>query len=106
MTIRLVDDMSDFRDIPIILNSVNYSDDYEGSFDDKKITLITMNFTCKAYIFGPVGTQGPIKKAKVDTYTTTDLSATRQVSYQVVPKAKTDKDQDGTTELVLSLIHI
>ena len=51
MTIKLVDEMQDFRDIPIILNSINYSDDYEGTFDDKKITLITMNFTCKAYIF-------------------------------------------------------
>ena len=103
MTIKLVSDMNDFRDIPIVLNSVNYSDDYEGSFDDKKITLITMNFTCKTYIFGPVGTQGPIKKAKVDTYTSTDLSATRQVSYQVTPKALTDKDQDGTTELVSAI---
>ena len=59
-----------------------------------------MNFTCKTYIFGPVGTQGPIKKAKMDYTTSTDLSATRQVSYQVTPKALTDKDQDGTTELV------
>ena len=99
MTIKLVDDMNDYRDIPIVLNSINYSDDYEGSFDDKKITLITMQFTVKSYIFGPVGTQGPIKKAKVDTTLDVDLTKTRQIAYQVVPKAKTDKDQDGTTEL-------
>ena len=68
MTIKLVDEMKDYRDIPIILNSINYSDDYEGSFDDRKITLVTMSFTCKTYIFGPVGTQGPIKKAKADIY--------------------------------------
>ena len=49
MTIKLVDEMSDFRDIPIILNSINYSDDYEGSFDEKKITLITMSFTAVSY---------------------------------------------------------
>ena len=113
MTIKLVDEMSDFRDIPIILNSINYSDDYEGSFDDKKITLITMNFTAKAYIFGPVGTQAPIKKAKADIYTDMkDVATTRQVAYQVQPKALTDQNQDGTTELSgaitarLSLIHI
>ena len=99
MTIKLVEDMNEYRDIPIILNSINYSDDYEGSFDDKKITLITMQFTVKSYIFGPVGTQGPIKKAKVDTTLDVDLTKTRQIAYQVVPKAKTDKDQDGTTEL-------
>ena len=99
MTIKLVEDMNEYRDIPIVLNSISYSDDYEGSFDDKKITLITMQFTVKSYIFGPVGTQGPIKKAKVDTTLDVDLTKTRQIAYQVVPKAKTDKDQDGTTEL-------
>ena len=99
MTIKLVDGMQEFRDIPIILNSISYSDDYEGSFDEKKITLITMQFTCKSYIFGPVGTAAPIKKAKVDYTTEVDLNATRQVAYQVVPKALTDKDKDGTTEL-------
>ena len=101
MTIKLVDDMNDFRDVPIILNSVSYSDDYEGTFDDRKITLITMQFTVKAYIFGPVGTAAPIKKAKADIYTTMPSStSTRQVAYQVTPKALTDKDKDGTTELV------
>ena len=100
MTIKLVDDMKDYRDIPIILNSISYSDDYEGSFDDKKITLVTMQFTCKTYIFGPVGTQGPIKKAKADIYTTMpSATASRQVEYQVTPRALTDKNKDGTTEL-------
>ena len=103
MSIKLVDSMEEFRDIPIILNSVSYSDDYEGSFDDKKITLITMQFTCKSYIYGPVGTQAPIKKAKVDYHTDVDLTSTRQVSYQVVPKALTDKDKDGTTELASAI---
>jgi len=104
MTLKLVDDMQDFRDVPIILNSINYSDDYEGSFDEKKITLITMSFTVKAYIFGPVGTQAPIKKAKADIYTDMkDVATTRQVAYQVQPKALTDKDQDGTTELTQAI---
>ena len=59
-----------------------------------------MNFTCKSYIFGPVGTQAPIKKAKADIYTDMkDVATTRQVAYQVTPKALTDQNQDGTTEL-------
>ena len=54
----------------------------------------------QTYIFGPVGTAGPIKKAKVDMYTNMPEKATsRQVAYQVTPRALTDKDQDGTTEL-------
>ena len=96
--------MQDFRDVPIVLNSINYSDDYEGSFDEKKITLITMQFTVKAYIFGPVGSQAPIKKAKADIYTDMkDVATTRQVAYQVQPRALTDKNQDGTTELASAI---
>ena len=104
MTLKLVEDMQDFRDVPIILNSINYSDDYEGSFDEKKITLITMNFTVKAYIFGHVGTQAPIKKAKADIYTEMkDVATTRQVAYQVQPRALTDQNKDGTTELASAI---
>ena len=100
MTIKLVEEMADYRDIPIVLNSISYSDDYEGSFDERKITLVTMQFTCKTYIFGPVGTSGPIKKAKADVYTTMpSATATRQVAYQVTPRALEDKNKDGTTEL-------
>ena len=59
-----------------------------------------MQFTVKAYIFGPVGSQAPIKKAKADIYTDMkDVATTRQVAYQVTPKALTDQNKDGTTEL-------
>ena len=40
MTLKMVDDMAEFRDVPIILNNINYADDYEGSFDEKKICLL------------------------------------------------------------------
>ena len=99
VTIKLVDELNDYRDVPITLNSVNYSDDYEGTFDSRKLTIFTMQFTAKTYIFGPVGTQAPIKKAKVDYHADTNLQATRQVAYEVTPKALTDENKDGTTAL-------
>lgn len=103
LTIQLVEEMEEFRDVPITLNSISYSDDYEGSFDDRKLTIFTLNFTAKAYIFGPVGTTSPIKKATVDYHTKVDLSATRQVSYQVTPKAVVDRDKDNTTTIVSAI---
>ena len=103
ITLKLVDEMNDFRDVPIVLNSISYTDDYEGNFDDRKLTLFTLTFTAKAYIFGPVGTASPIKKAKVDYYTDVDLTATRQVSYQVTPKALSDQNKDGATELAADI---
>ncbi|MBO58313.1 MAG: hypothetical protein CMA77_04890 [Euryarchaeota archaeon] len=96
VTIKIIDDVNEYRDIPIVLNNMSYSDEYEGNFDQRKLTTIDMNFTMKAYIFGPTQTGKPIKKAKVDYKTGTDTqTAPRRVSYTVEPKALRDKDSDG-----------
>tara|TARA_B100000003_G_scaffold208396_1_gene228566 strand:- start:1370 stop:2371 length:1002 start_codon:yes stop_codon:yes gene_type:complete len=103
VTLKLVEEMNDFRDVPIVLNSISYTDDYEGSFDSRKLTLFTLQFTAKTYIFGPVGATGPIKKAKVDYHTNVNLDSTRQVAYEVTPKALTDQNQDGSTFLTSAI---
>lgn len=99
VTLKLVEEMEDFRDVPIVLNNISYSDDYEGSFDTRKITLFTLQFTAKTYIFGPVGNTAPIRKAKVDYHTNVDINSTRQVAYEVTPKALTDQNKDASTTL-------
>ena len=45
-----------FLHIPIILISINYADEYEGNFDQRKLTTIDCTFTVQAYIFGPTQT--------------------------------------------------
>jgi hypothetical protein len=47
-------------DIPIILNSVNVQDDYDGDFQTRRFVTYTLNFTIKANLFGPVSSQGII----------------------------------------------
>lgn len=41
-------------DIPIILESVNIQDDYDGDFNQRRFVTYTMNFTLKANFYGPV----------------------------------------------------
>jgi len=41
-------------DIPIILQSVNIQDDYDGDFNQRRFVTYTMNFTLKANFYGPV----------------------------------------------------
>jgi hypothetical protein len=99
VSIKMVDAMDEYRDTPIVLNNISFTDDYEGSFDERKLVLFTLSFTVKTYVYGPTGASGVIKKAAVDYYTKVDLQATRQVSYQVTPKAKLDYDKDATLTL-------
>jgi hypothetical protein len=88
MTIDLVDSIGEKRDIPIILDSVSFQDDYDGDFSTRRILIYTFQFTAKTYLFGPISdtTDGLIRKVQVDTYTGTDITvAKREMRYTVTP---------------------
>ena len=100
ITVNLVESIGEKKDIPIILESVNYSDSYEGSFDSRRILIYTLAFTAKTYLFGPVADspEGLIKKVDVDYYTSTNtVTARRNVRYSVTPQAKQNYDDDEAT---------
>lgn len=59
-TVHLMDGLDPF-DIPIILNSIQSEDLYEGNFETRRSLLWTLNFTMKAYFFGPVRNKKIIK---------------------------------------------
>ena len=105
VTIKIIDDVNEMRDIAIVLNSLNYSDEYEGNFDQRKLTTIDATFTVKAYIFGPTSVQKPIKKAKVDYDTGSPKIPVRRAQYVVEPVALRDKDSDGTGLTITSAIN-
>ena len=100
ITVNLVESIGEKKDIPIILESVNYSDSYEGGFDSRRILIYTLAFTAKTYLFGPVADspEGLIKKVDVDYYTSTNtVTAKRNVRYSVTPQAKQNYDDDEAT---------
>ena len=101
LTIDLVESIGEKRDIPIILESVSFQDDYEGSFDTRRAIIHTLNFTAKTYLFGPIAdsSDGLIRKVQVDVYSSTDRSiARREMRYTVEPVAKVDKNNDGVID--------
>lgn len=66
MSIKGLADMNVNLDIPIILNSVSVQDDYDGDFQTRRFVTWTLNFTIKAYMFGPVTESGVINRALID----------------------------------------
>lgn len=88
LTVDLVDSIGEKRDIPIILDSVSFTDDYEGDFSTRRVLIYTFNFTAKTYLFGPIAdnTEGLIRKVQVDYYTDTNTTtAKREMRYTVTP---------------------
>jgi len=100
LTVDLVKTIGEKRDIPVILNGITMSDDYEGDYSTRRSLIYTLNFTAKTAIFGPVsdGASPIIKKVQVDYHTDTNRSnASRQLRYTVEPKAIKDYNNDATT---------
>jgi hypothetical protein len=90
LTVELVEEIKEKRDIPIVLENITMQDDYEGDFSTRRVLLYTLRFTAKTYLFGPVisATKDIIKSAKVSYITGTDLTnTTREVVFTATPRA-------------------
>lgn len=70
-TVKLIDDMDVNMDIPTIINNVGITDSYEGSLQEPRLIIWTLNFTMKTYLFGPVKRQSIIKIANVNFFDAT-----------------------------------
>jgi hypothetical protein len=88
LSVDLVEAIGEKRDIPVVLNSVAFQDDYEGDFSTRRALIYRLQFTAKTYLFGPVADnpEGLIRKVIVDTYTDTNrTTAKREMRYTVTP---------------------
>ena len=103
LTVDLVSSIGEKRDIPIILDSIDFQDDYEGSFQTRRAIIHTLRFTAKTYLFGPIAdtSDGLIRKVQADVYSDTNTkTAKREMRYTVVPDPiNAEPDDDfGFTE--------
>jgi hypothetical protein len=90
LSVELVDEINEKRDIPIVLENVTFQDDYEGNFTTRRVLIYTLRFTAKTYLFGPsqTATKDIIKKTTI-SYISGDTasSQTRGVVYSTEPRA-------------------
>ena len=75
VSMRMVDSMSEVRDVPIFLNSVAMDDQYEGEFVERRVIEYTLEFTMKTYFFGPVYTGEVIKNVIERDYINDSVAA-------------------------------
>jgi hypothetical protein len=96
LTINDMVDMGIARDIPIILNSINYEDSYRGDMAERRAIMYTLDFTVKFYLYGPITSSKVIKTVQVDQYTDMpDVSPTREQRYTATPNpTSADADDD------------
>jgi len=68
VTLKEIPSLNISRDIPIVLQSINYTDDYEGDFTSRRVLIYTLDFSMKTFFYGPITeNQGVIKDAIVNS---------------------------------------
>ena len=97
-TVTMIQDrtMDTKRDIPFILESVDYEDSYQGTLTSLRRIIYSLKFTAKIYLYGPISTSAVIKKVSADLYTnTSDQAPSRSERVTVTPNP-TSADKDDT----------
>jgi hypothetical protein len=105
-TVHIIPEMDITVDIPVGLNSVEVQDDYEGNFETRRSLIWTLNFTMKAYVFGPVRKSSIIKFANTNIYDTTSAPNTHLSSVDVRPGLTANGTPTSDAELTISLNEI
>ena len=95
LTINDMPEMGVARDIPIVLNSINYEDSYRGDYAERRAIMYTLDFTTKFYLYGPVTSSKIIKTVQVDQYTDLPSAAPkREQRYTATPNPTTANADD------------
>ncbi len=66
LIVNAVPDMNVKHEVPVILNSVSVSDEYDGDFQTRRFVTHTLNFQMKINLFGPVSGQGVITQVNAN----------------------------------------
>lgn len=94
VTIKEIPSLNISRDIPIVLQSVNYSDDYEGDFASRRVLMYSLDFSMKTFFYGPITqNQGVIKDAIINTRDYDNSALIQEVETMVNPLGAS---RDGT----------
>ena len=86
--------MDSKRDVPIVLNSISYEDNYQGDFTTRRALIYTLSFTAKFYLYGPVTSSKVIKTVQVDQYTDSAVNSPKREQRLTVTPNPTSADAD------------
>jgi len=99
MSINAVDEMGVKLDVPVVLNSVIVSDEYEGDFQTRRFVIHTINFQMKVSLFGPVSQQGVIGSVTANVSQQSDGSLSTHFEATVDITTKTIINEQWIDEL-------
>jgi hypothetical protein len=74
LTINVVPDMNVKTEVPIVLNSVSVSDEYDGDFQTRRFVTHTLNFQMKMNLFGAIASGNVIETVNANVGNNEDFT--------------------------------
>jgi hypothetical protein len=78
LTLKAIPELDIKNDLPILLNSIGFQDEYEGDMTTRRAIIWTLSFVMKLNFYGPVNRQGIINKVTTNTYRDAALANQQQ----------------------------
>jgi hypothetical protein len=90
VTVNVIPEIGFLKDVPVILNSVTSSVEYEGNFESVRYVTWRLTFTMKANYYGPISTPTIIREIDTNIYNDPSLKA------GYIIRINTDSGNGGT----------
>lgn len=100
LTLKAIPELNIQNDLPILLNTIGFEDDYEGDFVTRRSVTWTLGFTLKLNFYGPISKTGIIRKVIANTFNDEELSQQKQkITVQTNPTSANVSDDYGYIEV-------
>lgn len=103
VTVKEIPSINLVRDVPITLQSVSMSDDYEGEFEQRRTLIYTLDFNMKIQFYGPIQKDiGVIKDSSINIRNADSNKKISTINDQVTPLNVGPNDTYTITETIIN----
>lgn len=78
LTLKSIPELNIQNDLPILLDTIGFEDDYEGDFTTRRSIIWTLSFMMKLNFYGPVSKQGYIRNTIANAFNDNGLSVLQE----------------------------
>jgi len=95
LTLKAIPELNIQNDLPVILESISFQDQYEGDFITRRAIVWSLDFLLKLNFYGPVNKQGVIKKVLTNTFNDLTSAQLQKITIETDPATANVTDNYG-----------
>ena len=100
LSINAIPELGIKNDLPILLNSISYDDQYEGDFSQRRAIVWTLDFTLKLNFFGAINKQSVVNTVGVGIFNDPGMTQPIQ-SYNATISPTTTTKENVTSNVII-----